>query len=85
MMVTNHTAQRRTSLVCNCLYLPHALNVPDFISKYWATLQAWFERHFGVCAKDRHPVKRRATFLSEAFLQENPILCFWLKNNPVLK
>jgi len=85
MTVTNHTAQRRTSLVCDSLYLLNVLDVPGFVSKYSTMLQAWFERHLGVRVKDHHTVKQRATFLLEAFLQENPILCFWLKNNPVLK
>lgn len=71
MMVMNHTAQRRTSLVCSSVYLLHVLNVPDFVSKYCTTLQAWFERHLSVQAKDRHPVKQRATVLPEAFLQQS--------------
>lgn len=71
MMVTNHMAQKVSSLVCNYVYLLHVLNVPDFVSKYCTMLQALFERHLGVCAKDHHPVKRRGTLLPEAFLQES--------------
>lgn len=57
MIVMNHMAQRKTSLVCNSVYFLQVLNVPDFVSKYCTMLQACFERHLGVCVEDHHSVK----------------------------
>lgn len=57
MIVMNHMAQRRTSLVCNSVYFLQVLNVSDFVCKYCTMLQAWFERHLGVRVEDHHSVK----------------------------